>query len=444
MSGEMRSLCYNNALEFSWAAWSGCNAMQHYDAIVVGAGPAGNTAAFELARGGAKVALLEKQALPRHKTCGGGIPRAVSQVLAFEELRDLAPEAFVEADTRYMRHTFRFEDPFLAPMNGPEDAEKPLAIWMVQRSIFDNVLAQRAARAGAELRESLPLKRLEIAPKGPVKVYAEGKEGAWEATCDTLIGADGANGIVAHQVNLRRNRALAIAIEAEVPHTWGEGHPDLRPEVCHLEYGAVARGYAWVFPKGDHLNVGAGVFRPRNNSRGDSGVREELHRAILDYLTMLGVPRRAEDLHFYAHPLPIWNGLDKIQTRDNRVLLAGDAAGLINPIFGDGILHAIKSGQIAARCALAGNTAGYTRAIAAEFRANFDAALKLSRFFYQWSHFCYRHGVKRVSATRTATRLISGEAVFQDITRRVIRRIRQGMKADGIKDDAMANLSADN
>lgn len=406
--------------------------MPHYDAIVVGAGPAGNAAAFDLARNGAKVALIEKQTLPRHKTCGGGMPMVVEQVLELDALRDLAPDAFIEADTHFMRHTWQFADPVMAPMNPDANEARKLSLWMVRRSVFDNVLAQRAAAAGAELRDSLAVKSVTLERNAPVRVLAEGKQGAWEATADTVIGADGANGIVARSVGLRRERALAIAIEAEVPHVWGAGHPDLRPDVCHLEYGAVERGYAWVFPKGDHLNVGAGVFRPRNSGgRGDSSVRTELRAAILDYLNLLGVPRREEDLVFHAHPLPIWNGLDRLQTRDSRILLAGDSAGLINPFFGDGILHALKSGQIAARCILAGDQAGYTRAISREFKANFDAALKLARFFYQWPKFCYQYGVRRPGATRTATRLLCGDAMFNDIAGRVMRRIRKAMAFGG-------------
>jgi len=408
--------------------------MGHYDVIVVGAGPAGNAAAFALARGGAKVALLEKQTLPRHKTCGGGMPMVVSQVLELEALRDLAPDAFVEADTRFMRHTWKFGDPCLASMNPEPHNGSDLSLWMVRRSVFDNALAQRAAQAGAELRDGLPVRTLEIEKNGPVRITAEGTHGVWSATADVVIGADGANGIVARSVGLRKERVLAIAIEAEVPHRWGDGHPDLRPDVCHLEYGAVERGYAWVFPKGDHLNVGAGVFRPRSiGGRGDSSVREELHKAILDYLTMLGVPKAHDDLVYHAHPLPLWNGLDKIQTRDNRVLLAGDSAGLINPFFGDGILHALKSGQIAAQCVLEKDTKGYTQAISAEFRANFDAALKLAKFFYQWPGFCYRNGVRRPTGTRTATRLISGDLQFNDISGRVLRRLRNAMKSDPVQ-----------
>jgi geranylgeranyl reductase family protein len=405
--------------------------MPHYDVIVIGAGPAGNAAAFDLARAGVRVALLEKQTLPRHKTCGGGMPMTVGPTLDMEALGDLPPETFVETDTRFMRHTYHFRDAYLAAMNPDETQEPSLSLWMVQRSIFDNALAQRAARAGAELRDGLPLRTVEVEDDRRVRVKAEGNSGTWEATADTLIGADGANGIVARTFDLRRNRALAIAIEAEVPHTWGEGHPDLRQDVCHLEYGAVRRGYAWVFPKGDHLNVGAGVFRPRSSDEfARSSVREELHKAIHDYLTLLGVPRRPDELQYHAHPLPIWNGLSTLQTRDNRVLLAGDAAGLVNPCFGDGILHALKSGRIAARSILCQDTAHYTDAIAAEFRANFDAALKFAGFFYQWSGLCYRHGVKRPNATRTATRLLAGELSFAEISGRVMRRLRAAMRAD--------------
>ena len=425
---------------------------QHYDVVVVGAGPAGNAAAYDLARAGARVALLEKQTLPRHKTCGGGMPLTVGQTLQLAELRDLAPDAFVEADTRYMRHTFRFADPHLAPINPPipSDAQAeaegtasntqskpPLGLWMVRRSVFDNALAQRAANAGAELRDGLAVKTLELSVdgKGPVRLRAEGRSesspSVWEATADTLIGADGANGIVAHACGLRRERSLAIAIEAEVPHTWGMGHADLRPDVCHLEYGAVRNGYAWVFPKADHLNVGAGVFRPRREGgQGDAGVRDELRAAILDYLAMLGVPKVESELTFYAHPLPLWNGLDTLQTRDNRVLLAGDAAGLINPIFGDGILHALKSGQIAARCILDGKQAGYTRAIGAEFKANFDAALKLSKIFYGWPGFVYKHGVKRPGASMRAVQLLSGDLRFDNARGRIMRVLRRAMLSD--------------
>ena len=411
--------------------------VKHYDVIIVGAGPAGSAAAFQLSRGGASVALLEKHHLPRRKTCGGGMPMSVGDLLKLSEIRDLAPEAFVESTARFMRHTYDWKDPVMGSLNreGVAPGEKQYALWMVQRSIFDNALAQRAAKAGTELFDELSVKSLDIERNKPVQVNAERKTGeSWSATADTILGADGANGIIAKQTGLRKERTLAIAIEAEVPHVWGEGRSELRQDTCHLEYGAVKRGYAWIFPKGDHLNVGAGVFRPKGaNGGSDQNVRQELHNAILGYLNLMGVPKRIEDLALYAHPLPIWNGLDTLQTHDNRVLLVGDAAGLVNPFFGDGILHALRSGQIAAECILNSNQAEYTKEIGLEFKKNFDAALKMAHFFYQFPQFCYQQGVKRPNATNTATRLLYGEALFSDIAGRAMRRIRGAMLRDSLQ-----------
>lgn len=404
----------------------------HYDVIVVGAGPAGNTAARELALGGARVALLERHLLPRHKTCGGGMPMTAGQILQMDPDHSLPPDAFVETVTTEMRHTWHFNEAVVAPLNPPANpGDAPperIALWMVQRSIFDYALTLRATAAGAELKEGLTVRSAVTESGGRVRVRAEGVNGAWQGTCDRVIGSDGANGSVARLAGLRPERSLAIAIEAEVPHRWGDGHPDLRREVCHLEYGIVPRGYAWVFPKKDHINVGAGVIRPRRDEgRGNPGVRRELQKAIQDYLAALEVPRRLEELNFHAHPLPLWNGMDRLQSADDRILLTGDAAGLVNPLFGDGILHALKSGRIAAQSILAGEPEGYTQRMEAEFRANFDSALQMSRFFYQWPRLCFSYGVTRPGASRLAARLLCGEALFTDVAGRAVRRLRRSM-----------------
>lgn len=397
--------------------------MLTYDVIVIGAGPAGASAAAAAARAGMRVALLEKHALPRHKTCGGGMPMVVG-----DTLRDLVPEAFLEADVRYMRHTWRFGDAHMAEINPPGEGRQ-LSLWMAQRSIFDNALAQRAADAGADLLDAQAVRSVERdTDTVTVKTIdsRSGREAAWRAP--HVIGADGANGTTAKAANLRLKRAIAIGQEVEHPHRWGDGHVDLRPDVIHLEYGAVPRGYAWVFPKGDHLNVGAGVFRPRRiDGRGESGIGEELRRTIFAYMDSLGVPYQPEKMRFHAYPLPIWNGREPLNTPDGRILLAGDAAGLINPLFGDGILHAIKSGIIAAECLAEEKPREYTRRIHLEFADNFDAALRLSKFFYQFTGTVYKYGIKRPSATRAATRLLCGDALFTDIAGRAIRIIRRSL-----------------
>lgn len=397
----------------------------NYDLIVIGAGPAGAVAAETAARRGFKVALIEKQALPRHKTCGGGMPMVMGECI-----QDFPRDGIVEANVEFMRHTFHFQDALLAPIN-PPGVRRPLSLWMVQRSVFDNALTQRAARAGAEVRDGLAVRSIEADGEGvTVKAEADGRE-VFSARSRWVIGADGANGVSAKAAGLRRSRALAIGIEVEHPHRWGDGHPDLRPNVLHLEYGAIPRGYAWVFPKGDHLNVGAGMFRPRDLSgRGDPNVREELQRAIRSYLDTLGVRYDPQNMRYNAHPLPVWNGKETLQSADNRILLCGDAAGLINPLFGDGILHAARSGMIAGETVASGDTAGYTRAVHAFFAENFDSALKLSKFFYRFPAVCYRYGVKREMATHTATRLLCGEALFTDFAARAMRKLRAAMLGD--------------
>ncbi len=399
--------------------------MLTYDAIICGAGPAGSIAAASLASNGLKVILIEKQILPRHKTCGGGMPMVIK-----EFIRNILPSAFVESNVKHMRHTWLFKDPYLASIN-PEGSEHEISLFMVQRSVFDNELAQNAVKAGAELKDGLSVYSIESDGEY-IQVNAKGTKDEKQLTLKAryVIGADGANGIISKLCNLRKNRVHAAAIEIEHPHIWGGGHPELRPDIAHLEYGAIQQGYAWVFPKADHINVGAGIFFGSNRtSHNQSNVRQRLQKAVFDYMDSLNVKYDPDKTSFHAHPLPLWNGKESLQTPDGKILLVGDAAGLVNPFFGDGIFYAIKSGLIAGKCITNNSTANYTKEIHKEFAVNLDTALMLAKFFYTGTKFCYQHGVKSKTATRIAAKLLCGEITFDNISEAVIKRIRESMGA---------------
>lgn len=410
-----------------------CLGMQpKYDVVVVGAGPAGATAAAVAARGGLRVALVEKRLLPRHKPCGGGLPVPVRS-----ELADLAPEAVLDTQVRFMRHSWRFGQVVEAAIDPPgTPPEASRGLWMVQRPRFDTALVRQAEAAGAELLEGYAFCGLERGPEGvrlqlrrTAALGPAARDASGTLLADAVIGADGAAGGVAAAVGLRTNPRIALALELEVPHRWDLADPLLRPDLLHLEYGVLRRGYAWVFPKADHLNIGAGLFHGRHRDvRRDPTARRRIRTAIEAYAAALGVePSRLHGLRGHAHPLPFWDGPEPLHSPDGRVLLVGDAAGLINPLFGDGLFHAIRSGRLAIEALLAGEPTSHTARVHGLLAPDFEASRRLARLFYGLSGLTYRYGISQPRATPVAAKLLGGELSFRGLGRRSLRRIASGL-----------------
>jgi geranylgeranyl reductase family protein len=403
--------------------------MDPLDLVVVGAGPAGAVAAATAARGGLRVALVDKRQLPRHKPCGGGMPLPVRS-----ELQDLVPDAVVDTRVRWMRHSWRFQQAVEAAVDPPGTPEEQgRSLWMVQRPRFDHALVQAAAAAGARVLEGHAFQGLEREPDGVTVTLrppaASGQAPLMRLQARHLIGADGAAGSVAACVGLRRDPRVALAIELEVPHRWDWADPLLRPDLLHLDYGVLRRGYAWLFPKADHLNIGAGLFYGRHRDmRRDPSARQRIRAAIDSTAAALGVPpERLQGLRSYAHPLPVWDGPEPLNTADGRVLLVGDAAGLINPLFGDGLFHAIRSGRLAAEAVLEGRPDSHTARVQALLADDFEAARRLARLFYGVPRLSYRYAISQPRATPLAVRLLGGELSFRGLGRRALRRIVRGL-----------------
>lgn len=380
-----------------------------FDLIVCGAGPAGATAAWAASRGGLNTLLLERKQLPRYKTCGGGMPVTLRNIIP-----EMDPGLFVESTVTHLRHTWNFRSAHMAPLNF-EGSGDEVNLWMVQRSVFDNALTSLAVKAGTTVRDGCAVKSIEAdGDRSVVITTAEGERIA----ADHVVGADGATGVVARSASLRAARVHAIALEAEIPFDWSGGHPALRPNVAHLEY-AVRQGYAWVFPKENHLSIGAGMFGRRTADGKGEANKEVLTRWITGYMRALKIPVPMDPIVYHGHPLPIWNGAERLEAWNGRVLLVGDAAGLINPLFGDGISYACRSGKMAAETVLAGLAPNWSAIAAREFASDHDAALKIAQFFYQMPQLCYALGVKHPKGTHLAGRLLNGTLRYDEILDRL-------------------------
>jgi geranylgeranyl reductase family protein len=293
--------------------------VERFDAIVVGAGPAGSTAAFRLSRAGARVLLLDRERFPRDKPCGGG--------LTYRAVRELpvSVEPVVEDTVHRFQLGFRYARRF------ERRTDEPL-ILLTQRRRLDAHLAEQAAAAGADFRDGVRATALELSDDGAVVRF-----GGSAAAAPVVLGADGVNGLTARTLGLGGERQHGVALEGNVLHV--HAREDYRGRAV-VELGVVPGGYAWVFPKGDHVNVGVGGWE----SEGPR-LREHLERACAGY----GLPaERLESLRGYR--LPMRGARDRVSR--GRALLVGDAAGLVDPLSGDGMYEAFVSARLGAETAL--------------------------------------------------------------------------------------------
>ena len=318
--------------------------------MVVGAGPAGAAAALEARRlrPDASVLLVDKAAFPRDKACGDGLgPHAVDELAALGAAGVLDGYPPIRG--------LRLRSP--SGMEVAGDPTRPNHV--VPRSVLDARLVAAAEAAGAErLRSSV--RRLE---QHDGLVVVDG-----ELAARVVIGADGANSTVRRLLGAPSNpdRALAIAVRGYAPAPAG------RPEQL---IACVAEGwpaYVWSFPTGTGVaNVGYGLLRSRFH-----GDRAELHQRLRDLLPEADpdpASLRAHHLPFSSWRPPPGRG---------RVLLAGDAASLVNPLSGEGIYYALASGRLAAQAALTAPrdpAAAYRRLLARAFGRHLRHASVLAR-----------------------------------------------------------------
>jgi len=307
-----------------------------YDAIVAGMGPAGSTACYHLARAGLKVVGLEKRIMPRPKLCAGALsPRAVA-MLDFDIAE--AVECEVHGAVIYSRTG--------QPIEMSTQETRGL---VVDRPRFDHLLLKRAAAAGAQVQEGEAV--VKVTPGQIIEVQT----GRATYRARHLIGADGANSVVARALAYPRGH-VGYALECVIP----DRHEIIRrhPELPVFFYGYLPSGYGWIFPRQGGASVGIGVF---------AGHARAIRALFRDFLDALSLPAEyAQRCRGFPRPACTIGTLRRYG-REN-ILVAGDAACLIDPMTGEGISYAMQSGELAARSIL-GSLLGHEPASRAYGRA---------------------------------------------------------------------------
>jgi len=291
-------------------------AKNYYEVIIVGAGPSGATLAYELAKQGIDVIVLEKEKFPRYKCCAGGITHKVLNLL------DLDISEAIEEIIFDIRFLYKLEKSYLG------HSDKPL-LYTVTRDVFDNLLVERARQHGARFLDRQRVNKIKV-NNGVVEVTTQG-----ETYYSGLIaGADGAYSTVVKELCIKRNIDYIVGIETElrVPgyelEIWGKS--------VEIEFGRIHGGYAWLFPKQNHLSVGAGCQFSEAKSL------KHHYESFIDYLNL----RKYTPFRTSSLLIPVIK--DKVTCCGERFVLLGDAAGLADPLTGEGIHNAILSAQLCA------------------------------------------------------------------------------------------------
>ena len=296
-----------------------------HDVAVIGAGPSGSWTAYWLARGGARVLLIDPSH-PREKPCGGGITgRALELVAAVLDVNTLPTVA-----VRSARFT-------ASSTSGVADV--PLAehsLFVASRSEFDALLLDAAGRAGARLLESRATE---------VRSTRQGFEidtGTGVHRADWLIGADGANSLV-------RRRLMGPFRRDQLSIATGFFAHGVTSDQISIELVADPPGYIWSFPRPTHLAIGVCAQADAGSGAG------ALRTSVANWITRAG-PFNHARLEPYAWPIPSLSGadLERLQPSGTGWCLVGDAAGLVDPITREGIYFALLSGRWAAEALLSG------------------------------------------------------------------------------------------
>ncbi|WP_177763196.1 geranylgeranyl reductase family protein [Flavobacterium sp. I3-2] len=293
--------------------------MKLFDIAIIGSGPAGASAAFELSSKGFSTVIIEKEILPRYKTCGGGLVYRGRKYLPFD-ISTVIEKEFFEADAYFANTDIKLT----------LKKDKPL-ITMVMRESYDNLIVEKAKENGVTLLQNHKVIDISF---GDVQIIHTSQV---DIAAKFIISGDGALSPVAKMAGWKESRTIIPALEYEIKVP--EADFERLSQNVRFDIDVLPHGYGWCFPKKNHLSVGVAAFVKNNETL-------NLKKYYTDYLKVLGISTvLSEQSHGFVIPIsPRTDSFVK-----NNVFLIGDAAGFADPIFAEGISNSILSGILAAQ-----------------------------------------------------------------------------------------------
>jgi geranylgeranyl reductase family protein len=289
-----------------------------YDLIIVGGGPAGSAAAFTAATHGVRTCLIDKSQFPREKLCGGLVTQRSKAVFESVFRQTWDHRLFTKSD----QISFYWNNKLLAKNDGYS------LLYFTMRKAFDAYLLGLAETTNADIRTNTEIVDIDVHARRVSLLSGEVLE------FEYLIGADGVNSQVAKSLFGASfdNDTIGFGLEVEIPRSQAWDSSDR----VEIDFGAASWGYGWIFPKHETLTVGVGGIHRLN---------PDLKASLARYLSYKGLDIRRFRVKGQYIP---FGDFRKIPGNEN-ILLCGDAAGVVDPISGEGIAYAMETGAAAAR-----------------------------------------------------------------------------------------------
>jgi geranylgeranyl reductase family protein len=331
--------------------------MKTFDVAVIGSGPSGASAALKLAENGISVALIEKETLPRYKTCGGGFVYRGRRNMPFD-VSSVVEREFNKIDIYFDR----------ADIHLTSERDEPI-ISMIMRDDFDNLIVEKAKEAGITLLEDHKLNDITFGELNTLHT-SQG-----DVQAKFIIAADGALSVTAKITGWEETRYLIPALEYEVE-VKPEDFERLSKEV-RFDFDAVPLGYGWSFPKKNHLSIGVASARR---------TKINLKKYYRSYLETLGITEVVNE-EFHGFQIPVSPREDGFVRKN--VFLVGDAAGFADPVTAEGISNAILTGVMASEAIIEASLDSkkseeiYNEKLAKVLLPELKTGVYLSKLFYE-------------------------------------------------------------